>query len=204
MVLVPSLLFLALLAAVQLLDPAMVDRPLSLFRDGRWAAAGYALFGLLLNACGLHVRAYHRQGEWRRMGVPVFSTILLAVVAVTPSYNGVHGLAAFGLLGLVFGHYGWRLTAAGGLLALTAHLLPPLLLSVYVGLYGLTYGVWQKGLILYFLLALNLDHLLLTGRLRVPGPDDFARPKRRAKTREYRPRVRWTRYDGRGRMAGST
>jgi hypothetical protein len=62
---------------------------------------------------------------------------------------------------------------------------------------GMTYGVWQKGLILYFLLAVNLDALLATGKLRLPGPEDFARPKRK-KRAAYSPRVLWKRSDGRG------
>lgn len=195
MVLVPSLLFLAVLNAVHAADPDSFGKPLSMTRDGRYPAAGYALFALLLGVGAAHVRGYYAAGRWRHAGGPALSLALLAVVAVTPSWNAIHAVAAFSLFGVVFAHYAGRLHAAGSPW-LYAHLAAPVALTVAVfGWSDLTYGVWQKGLILYFLLAVNLDYLLVTGWLRLPGPEDFERSRRRRKTATYSPRVMWRRYD---------
>jgi hypothetical protein len=187
-------LFLVLLLALHLADPEAWEKPLSLFRDGPHPAAGYALFGLLLAVGGLHVQAYYRAGRVRQVWLPAFALALLAVVAVTPSWGEAHLAAAFALLAVVFGTYAGRLWAVRSPW-LFAHLAAPVaILLAAVGHDALTYGVWQKGLILYFLLAVNLDALLISGRLSLPGPDDFRRAKRR-RTATYSPRVIWRRPD---------
>jgi hypothetical protein len=187
-------LFLVLLLALHLADPEAWAKPLSLFRDGPYPAAGYALFGLLLAVGGLHVRTYYRASRWRQVGPSVLALALLAVVAVTPSWGGAHSAAAFALLAAVFGTYAGKLWAAGSLW-LYAHLAAPVaILLAAIGHDALTYGVWQKGLILYFLLAVNLDALVVSGSLYLPGPDDFRRAKRR-RTAMYSPRVIWRRTD---------
>jgi hypothetical protein len=84
-------------------------------------------------------------------------------------------LAAFVLLGFVFGWYALRLYRVSSPWLLV-HLAVPLLLMVHL---ASSYGVWQKMMIAYFLLAANIDCLLATGRLTLPGPDDFERKTRR-------------------------
>src|SRR5690349_21821752 len=106
-------LFLVLLLALHLADPEAWEKPLSLFRDGPYPVAGYALFALLLAVGGLHVRAYYRAGRVREAWPAAFSFVLLAAVAVTPSWGEAHSLAAFALLAVVFTTYAGKLWAAG-------------------------------------------------------------------------------------------
>jgi hypothetical protein len=187
---IATALFLVLLAAAHVGDPDAVDRPLSLFREER-PAVGYSLFGLLALVGGLHLRTYYRLGLRRELFAPVASVVLLAVVALTPSPDTGHTVAALVLLGLVFGWYALRLYRVASPW-LVAHLAVPLLLAVHL---ASSYGVWQKLVVMYFLLAANIDCLLATGRLNLPGPDDFNRKRRRRSRGEYAPRVIWKRND---------
>jgi hypothetical protein len=184
-------LFLVLLAAAHVQDPDAPDRPLSLFREES-PAVGYSLFGLLALAGGLHLRTYYRLGLGRELYAPAASLVLLAVVAATPSPDGLHTLAALGLLGFVFGWYALRLyrVASPWLLA---HLAAPALVLLLTA--AQSYGLWQKLVVVYFLLAANIDCLLVTGRLVLPGPGEFGPTRRRGRRRAYAPRVIWKRND---------
>jgi hypothetical protein len=187
---IATVLFLILLAAAHVGDPDAADRPLSLFREQR-PVVGYSLFGLLALVNGLHLRTYYRLGMGRELFAPAASTVLLAVVALTPSPDTGHTLAAFVLLGLVFGWYALRLYRVSSPW-LIVHLAVPLLLVVHL---ASSYGAWQKLIIVYFLVAANIDCLLATGRLSLPGPDDFGRKPRRKVRGKYAPRVIWRRND---------
>jgi hypothetical protein len=96
-------------------------------------------------------------------------------------------------LGLVFGWYALRLYRVSSPW-LVVHLAVPLLLAVHT---ASSYGVWQQTIIVYFLLVANIDCLLATGRLSLPGPDDFERKPRRRARGTYAPRVIWSRNDRR-------
>lgn len=187
---VATLLFLILLAVAHVGDPDAVDQPLSLFREQR-PAVGYFLFALLAVINGLHLRTYYRLGLGRELFAPAASMILLAVIALTPSPDAGHTLAAFVLLGFVFGWYAVRLYRASSPW-LVVHLAIPVLLLVHV---ASSYGVWQKLIVVYFLLAANIDCLLATGRLNLPGPDAFERKPQRKHRAKYAPRVIWRRND---------
>lgn len=187
---IATALFLILLATAHVGDPDAVDRPLSLFREER-PFVGYPLFGLLALIGSLHLRTYYRLGRGRELFAPAGSMVLLAVVALTPSPDTGHTLAAFVLLGFVFGWYALRLYRVSSPW-LVVHLAVPLLLVVHL---ASSYGVWQKSMIVYFLLAANIDCLLATGRLSLPGPDDFERKSRRKVRGKYAPRVVWRRND---------
>jgi hypothetical protein len=182
-----SVLFLVLLAAVHLAAPDAVEQPLSLFRDRPWPAAGYALFALLILVGVLHVRAAVRSGN--TVVVPCVGVGLLAVVALTPSFDLDHAWAAFALMGLMFLYYALRLYLAQSPW-LFAHLAFPVLLAVATSFSS--YGVWQKGFIAYFLLAVNLDALPATGRWAEFGFRDLIRRRRKRRAR-YRPKVKWDR-----------
>jgi hypothetical protein len=187
---VATALFLLLLAAAHAGDPDAVDRPLSLFREQR-PVIGYALFGLLALVGGLHLRTYYRLGRGRELFAPAASLVLLAVVALTPSPDTGHTLAAFVLLGLVFGWYAVRLYRVLSPW-LVLHLAVPLLLVAHV---ASSYEAWQKLIVVYLLLAANIDCLLATGRLSLPGPDAFQQKPRRGVRRRFAPRVIWRRND---------
>jgi hypothetical protein len=186
-----SALFLILLAAAHIGDPDAVGRPLSLFREHR-PIVGYTLFGLLALAGCLHLRTYYRLERGRDLFAPAVALVLLAVIALTPSPDTGHSIAAFVLLGFVFGWYALRLYRVNSPWLLL-HLAVPLL--VLIATQASSYGVWQKLIIVYFLLAANIDCLLATGRLNLPGPDDFERKRRRGARAKYALRVIWRRTD---------
>ncbi|VTR93177.1 unnamed protein product [Gemmata massiliana] len=50
-------------------------------------------------------------------------------------------------------------------------------------------------IVVYIVCAANIDCLLVTGRLTLPGPDDFDRKPRRRGRGECIPRVIWRRND---------
>jgi hypothetical protein len=180
-----TVLFLVLLAVVHLADPDTLDLPLSMLRDGPYPAAGYALFALLGLIGVLHVRAAERLGHGAGVAVPAVGVVLLAVVALTPSFDEDHAWAAFALMGLVYLYYAVRLIVAGSPW-LVGHLAFPVLLAEAT-LFS-SYGIWQKGFVVYFLLAVNLDALPATGRWAEWGIRDLLR--RRKKRTTYRLKVR--------------
>lgn len=188
---VATLLFLILLGVAHRDDLDAVDRPLSLFRE-KSPVVGYTLFGLLALIGGLHLRTYYRLGLDRQLFAPVCSLLLLAVVAVTPSPDGLHTLAALVLLGFVFGWYAFRLYRVASPW-LFVHLAVPVLALVLTA--AQSYGLWQKTVVVYFILAANIDCLLVTGRLVLPGPEDFGRARHRQSRNGYTPRVIWKRND---------
>src|SRR5262245_36869337 len=147
-----SLAFLTLLLLAHLAgDPAEVlALPLSMLRDGAYAPFGHLLFALLLLVAGLMLYALLRaglRGHACLLGVVAF---FLLLVAVTPSENAFHLLCSFAVLALLFAYYAVVLYGAGAVL-MWAHLTVPLLLVL--GTHCHSYGLWQKSLIVYFLLA---------------------------------------------------
>lgn len=187
MVHVASALFVVALVVVHLTDKEALHRPLSTFRDGPASWAGYVLFALLFGMGVGHVALYARARQVGGMVVPALCLALLAFVALTPSFDGGHIAASFALLGLVFVYYAVRLYLLSSPW-LFAHLAAPVLIGA-VAVPFLSYGVVQKGLILYFVFAVNVDCLFITVRL-----NDFERAKPQEKL-DYRPKVIYRRYD---------
>lgn len=153
-----SVAFLGLLIwSQQVAGRELSEQPLSMFRDGDFRAVGYALFALLLAIGVLMINAKQRA---RHVGAAVvfgLALMLLLVVVATPSLHAVHESAATGLLFLLFGYYaGLLILAQTGWLYL--HLAVPIVLTpLLIG----GYGPWQKSLIVYLLLLINIDwHLL--------------------------------------------
>jgi hypothetical protein len=170
-----SLIFVGLLFWAQFaVGEELAVKPLSMFRDGDFGVVGYALFALLLAIGALMAAALHRAERRGEARVFVLAVFLLFVVLVTPSLNSaLHETGAAFLLCLLFGYYAIRLMIAqSGLLY--CHLALPIAL---VPLLGLGYGPWQKGLIVYLVLAINIHWQLLApirerperGRRRVPA-----------------------------------
>src|SRR5262249_43692824 len=93
---------------------------------------------------------------------------LLLAVAVTPSFDGLHNVCAFALLGLVGAYYttwlnlekpSWR----------WPHLA---VMSILIAGAALgTYGFWQKLLILYVVLLINVQYSHLTIIFQLDDPD---------------------------------
>jgi len=153
-----SLLFLGLLLwSQQVAGRELSERPLSMFRDGEFGPLGYALFALLM--C-IGVLMLHAQVRARHVGAVVvfgLAVMFLMVVVATPSLDAGHDAAATSLLLLLLGYYaGLLILARTNWLYL--HLAVPLLLTP---LLAGGYGPWQKGLIVYLLVVINIHwHVL--------------------------------------------
>jgi hypothetical protein len=153
-------------------------QPLSMFRDGpdgqaRWL--GYLLFALLLLTGALLIRALYRAGRFLDVGVFGFAAALLAVVAATPSLNGDHELCSFILLGILYLYYAALLYSARSVW-LAAHLPVPVALLLLTRAHS--FGLWQKALILYFLLAATAQHHVLTDWVALTRRGSAPRPRR--------------------------
>jgi hypothetical protein len=126
-------------------------RPMSLFRDVEPAWIGYVMFALL-TALGVETaRSAARLGYWGQVVANLLIASALTVTALTPSHDDLHILGAnvamIGLMTnvavLLFIHDQW--------FWLAIHLITPATLAFAALANG--YGVWQKGMILYFLTA---------------------------------------------------
>jgi hypothetical protein len=153
MVKVFATLFASLLvwAHVADLQGDAYQRPLSMFRDYEPAWIGYALFGLLL-AVGLGtVRTSFRVEEELHAAVYLATTFLLAFVAATPSNDSLHLMCALTVMVAMFVYYAVLLYRRHSMFWLVMHLLSPSVLMMASRLES--YGIWQKCLIVYFLVA---------------------------------------------------
>jgi hypothetical protein len=139
-----------------------LGEPLSLLRDGEQGWLGYLLFVSLLLVGLSYTVALIRAGKEGEAVSAGLATLLLFLVAVTPSFQGFHLLCSFGLLLLLFRHF-WRLLRESESLWLFPHMQAPLALVFVTG--GHSYGLWQKGLILYIVVLSNIHHHLLGRRL---------------------------------------
>jgi hypothetical protein len=153
--------FLGLLVWSQaIVGPELSLRPLSMFRDGDYGVVGYALFAVLC-VIGIVMLTAQRRAE-RYGGTAAFAIALalLLIVAATPSLHPVHEAAAAVLLFTLFAYY-------AGLLILAERIWLYLHLAMPLGLVPLLswgYGPWQKGVIVYLLLVINVHwHLLQAG-----------------------------------------
>ncbi|MBL9161617.1 MAG: hypothetical protein JNL18_02625 [Planctomycetaceae bacterium] len=124
-------------------------RPMSLFRDVEPAWIGYVMFGLLI-ALGVETaRSAARLRYWSQAGVNVFIASALAVTALTPSFDSLHVLGANVAMIALLANTTWLLFQHEQWFWLAIHLTTPSTLAM--GALANGYGVWQKGMILYFL-----------------------------------------------------
>jgi hypothetical protein len=170
----------ALLAFVALLFLAhqagnadeLLAQPLSLFRDGPEGWLGYGLFAVLLLIGSLYTTALARADRVGEAVLSGLAVLLLVAVAATPSWGSGHLVASLVLLLLLYGYYALLLYRAESRCWLLAHLAVPVALALATGFHS--YGVWQKGIILYYVLAATLHHHAL-GQLRVRGSSAASR-----------------------------
>jgi hypothetical protein len=194
-----TLAFLLLLLGAHLADDSdeLVGQPLSMFRDGPQAGWGYALFAVLVLIGVLHtvalVRA-RREVETLAAGV---AAVLLLVVAVTPSWGPFHIFCSLVLLLLLYCYFGLLLHLAGSLWV-CAHLPVPFALVCATGVHS--YGLWQKALIVYFVVLTAIrHHLLALPPVRLAWATSGARSARgrrvgkRHKVYELTPSREWAR-----------
>ena len=128
-------------------DPSPIDLPLSMFRDDGRPILGFALFLQLLTIAALLLVRCFRYDRVLEGVLFTSAAFLLAVVAVTPSRHFMHEMCA---LLLLFGLYAYFALALYGRAAplFFVHVLAPLLIGLLTG--WRSYGVWQKGMIVYF------------------------------------------------------
>jgi hypothetical protein len=133
--------------------PESLAVPLSLFRDGPAALLGYLLFAMLAGTGYLLIRCLRHSNAVDDSHVYAAGLCLLVLVAVTPSQNIGHLGASFMLLGLLYLYHATLLWDARSRW-FRIHLFVPILVLGLTGAHS--YGLWQKGLILYGLAAMNL------------------------------------------------
>jgi hypothetical protein len=132
-----------------------IGRPLSMFRDDDRIVLGYAMFSALTLIGVVMIRAAVRLRREVDAFVFAVAGLLLIIVAATPSWDEFHGLCSALLIGLLYGFYAVVLRRSDSPW-FYAHLAFPVAWLLAIRFHS--YGLWQKGLILYFLLAVNVHH----------------------------------------------
>lgn len=152
-----TIAFLLLLVAVHISSdtPEILAQPLSMFRDGDDSAIGYALFGLLALITALMTVASIRARRELDIGVFCAASALLMVVAVTSSIGAFHILSSLVLIGLVYSYFGLLLYNVRSVWRFVHW---PAALVLWLGTGCHSYGLWQKCLIVYFILLVNIHY----------------------------------------------
>lgn len=152
-----SLAFVGLLIFVHATDDFAVAlaTPLSMFRDGPQATAGYLLFGLLLAAGIVLLQLLVRLHWWLDVAVLLATFGMLAYVARSPSVGLEHNVVALVLMFQVYVYYAFLFYRCESRW-FWVHLFVPATIALATRMHS--YGLWQKSLILYFLLAMNLQY----------------------------------------------
>ena len=161
MIKILGVVFAALLVCAHFVDAQgdAYHRPLSMFRDYEPAWIGYALFGVLL-LIGLEtIRTAFRVRAYFDASVYLVATGLLAVVAATPSMDSLHTGCALLTMVMMFVYYAGLLYSGDSLFWFAIHLFTPSFLMLASQFES--YGIWQKGMILYFLSAAIVHQWLL-------------------------------------------
>jgi hypothetical protein len=142
-------------------------RPLSMFRDYEPAWIGYALFALLIAIGFETIRTACRLRADVHVVMYLVFTGLLIAVAATPSTDSLHTTCALVAMAIMFVYYAVLLYLADELFWLVMHLLMPSFLMM--GSQLESYGIWQKGMILYFLIAVVVHQGALAQWLPKPA-----------------------------------
>lgn len=173
---VASLTFFVLLLRAHASDDLdrLLGQPLSLFREEKRAWLGYGLFWSLFLVGVAQTLILVRADRREEAYVSGFATLLLLAVATTDSYGGLHLFCSLLLLLVLFGYYAFLLFRANSFWFF-GHLFVPVVLGLATRLHS--YGVWQKGFIVYFVLVCTVHHHLVARQL----PERRKRRKARAK-----------------------
>ena len=160
---IATLAFLLLLGYAHLTGDTerLLAQPLSMFRDGQQSAAGYGLFALLGLVAAAMTAACVRAGRDVEVCVLCVAGFLLVIVAVTPSLWPLHELCSLLLLSLLYWYfallfYAWE---SRWRWLLFVHLPAPLALVIVTQCHS--YGLWQKSLIVYFVVVINIHYHLV-------------------------------------------
>jgi hypothetical protein len=142
-----------------------LDQPLSCFRDSDLGLLGYAVFCSIALVGVLYAFDLRRAGQSAEAAIALTAGIFLLIVASTSSTGLLHVCMAFVMLSMVYAYYGVLLYRARSAL-LMAHLAVPILLAAATQLQS--YGIWQKSLISYFIVAGVIHHHMVIRRWRTP------------------------------------
>jgi hypothetical protein len=170
-----TLLFFVLLAYAHQVRglEQMLHRPLCAFREGEFGAIGYALFCAIALIGVLYIFCLQRYGEPAEASNIVSFGVLLAIAVATPSWWAIHDASAFMLMASVYLYFALLLYRSARPW-MWLHLAMPVLLVVVTGFQS--YGLWQKALICYFVLAIAVHHHFVKRGARKPArpePDVF-------------------------------
>jgi hypothetical protein len=159
-----ALVFFALLFHVhQVCSPyEALDWPLSAFREGECQALGYALFGAIALVTAVYSVDLKRFTDPIEAVDTIGFGVLLLFVAVSPNRWLFHRVSAFTLLGCAFLFFAIHIRNNRPVLLI--HLCAPIALGVVTGFQ--TYGLWQKALISYFVVAGTIHHHVATREMR--------------------------------------
>ena len=147
-------------------------QPLSMFRDGPSRAWGFALFGLLTFIGLKWIWTLIRTRNYSDLIGIAPALPLLGFVALTDSGDGWHLAASFVLLGWILLFFAAMLWEAERWWVF-AHLLVPIAIALTIQFHS--FGLWQKSLIAYFVLLINMHDLL---RLCEHETKPLPRPRR--------------------------
>ncbi len=161
-----TLLFLAILTALHLCgDGEAGPMPLSMARDGPVAVLGYLAFVPLVGIGPLMVTVSWKAGEDGAAWFYALATVVMGYIAVTPSEGTGHVFWSL-VLPLLFYAYYARVLIEADSFGVFAHLAVPFVLVCVT----LNYGLWQKCLIIYFLIVANIHYQVLVARCGGTGP----------------------------------
>jgi len=151
-----SLAFVLILGGLHLRDPPELSSPRSVFRDGPQRTWGFALFGLLtfIGLTWLWTLIRTRSVSDLISVAPALP--LLNFFALTDSMDVWHILASFVLLGWLLLYFAAKLLEEDGWL-LHLQLAMPIVIALTIQFHS--FGRWQKSLIAYFVLAINMHDL---------------------------------------------
>ena len=142
-------------------------QPLCSFREGEFAALGYALFCVLALIGALYAFDMKRHGETGEAANTASFGVLLAIIVATPDYWSLHKAAAMVLLTSVYAYFAMLLYRSERQPLMWLHLSIPLVLAVATGFQS--YGMWQKALVGYLILT-AIIHLHCVKRYSRPHP----------------------------------
>ena len=158
-----SLVFFALLIFVhQVCGPEALAWPLSAFREGESAPLGYALFAAIALVTAVYSVDLKRFQDPIETVDTIGFGVLLLFVAVSPNRWLFHRVSAFTLLGCAYVFFAIHLRNSRP--AMLVHLCAPIALAIVTGFQS--YGIWQKALISYFVIAGTIHHHVVTREVR--------------------------------------
>jgi hypothetical protein len=188
--------FTALVCAHAVGDPdSVLERPLSQFRDGHDGWLGYAMFFLLLLMGVQYTVVLVRSRMEAEAFISGLGVSLILIVSLTSSSGAFHLLTSLLLLLILFSFFGSLIRRAGNP-CLWLHLTVPVLLVFATRFHS--YGLWQKSLIVYFILAAVFHVHILQRNLQNPREARRDQPRKRRKVYQLEPGPVWQRRKQRG------